>query len=71
MSDLRTRAAAAELDTTPETVRHLIKSGALKAYRLRGTAGPWRIRPEALDEYREAQTKRDPWARTRPRKRAA
>ncbi|WP_442946361.1 helix-turn-helix domain-containing protein [Oerskovia sp. USHLN155] len=52
----------------PETVRKLIASGDLKAYRLGGDRGPWRIRPEALRAYREQQARRaaDPRVRTRP-----
>lgn len=42
------------LGALPETVRKLIASGDLKAYRLGGDRGPWRIRPEALRAYRGA-----------------
>lgn len=69
MSDLKTAEAAAALNTSPETVRRLISCGDLKAYRLRGTSGPWRIRPDHIEEYRERQRSKDPWARTRPRPR--
>lgn len=68
MTDLSTSDAAREMRTTAETVRSLIASGDLRAYRLRGDTGPWRIPAGAIDEYRERQANRDPWARTRPRK---
>lgn len=71
MSDLRTRDAAAELATSTATVRALIASGRLRAHRLNGESGPWRITPDALDEYRQQQTPDDPWVRTRPRTRKA
>lgn len=69
-ADLTVRDVADVLATSPETVRSLISSGALSAYRLSGARGPWRVTPDALDAYRTAQTKRDPWARTRPRRTA-
>jgi excisionase family DNA binding protein len=70
MTDLTVRVTADELDCSDQTVRLLIRSGDLKAFRLRGTAGPWRIRREALEEYRARQeaVRSDPWTRTRPRK---
>lgn len=68
MPDLTAAQAAAELNTTPETVRRMIATGALGAYRLTGEAGPWRIRPDDLDSYRERQRARDPWVRTRRRR---
>lgn len=67
-ADLTTRDVATLLNASPETVRALISSGDLAAYRLRGASGPYRIKPESVDRYREQQTNRDPWARTRPRK---
>lgn len=67
MSDLTTGDVAAELRTTPETVRRMIQSGVLDAYRLNADEGPFRVTPEALDQYRENQKNRDPWARSRPR----
>lgn len=67
-TDLTTRDAAEQMRTSPETVRSLIASGDLRAYRLRGVAGPWRIPADAIREYRERQANRDPWARTRPRR---
>lgn len=67
MSDLKTAEAASLLNTTPETIRRLIESGDLRAYRLRGESGPWRIEQSQIEEYREKQRSRDPWARTRPR----
>lgn len=74
MSDsLSVRVVSARLDTTPETVRRLIKSRAIKAFRLSGDHGPWRIRESALDAYiaeREA-IRADPWKRSRPRKTTA
>lgn len=69
--DLTTLDVARELNASTETVRALIASGDLKAYRLRGSSGPYRIRPSALDEYRERQQNRDPWARTRPLRKAS
>lgn len=71
MSDLTVRDTAQTLATTDETVRRLIGDGLFPgAYRLRGSRGPWRIPPAALDAYREAQAVSDPWARTRPRRSA-
>lgn len=70
MSDLTVREAAAELSTSPYTVRALIRARELRAFKLRGDTGAWRIRPEALDEYRANQEARraDPWVRTRDRR---
>ena len=70
---LSVRSIADRLDTTPETVRRLIKARAIKAFRLSGDQGPWRIRESALDAYiaeREA-VRADPWKRTRSRKTTA
>ena len=69
MADLTTAQVAEEVNTTPETVRRMIQTGALNAYRLRTDEGPWRVRPEDLDAYRERRQSRDPWARSRPRQR--
>lgn len=70
MSDLTTRATANELACTPETVRALIRDGLLRAHRLRGDHGPFRVPAAALDEYRERQAslQEDPWVRTRDRR---
>lgn len=68
MADLNTRQVAAEINASTETVRSLIASGALSAYRLNGVSGPWRVTPAAIDEYRDRQRNRDPWQRTRPRR---
>lgn len=65
--DLTTLDVARELNASTETVRALIASGDLKAYRLRGASGPFRVQPAAVEEYRERQRTRDPWARTRSR----
>lgn len=70
---LSVRAVAARLDTTPETVRRLIKARAIKAFRLSGDHGPWRVRETAYEAYiaeREA-IRADPWKRTRTRKTTA
>lgn len=70
---LTVRTVAGRLDTTPETVRRLIKAKAIKAFRLSGDHGPWRIREDALGafiEQREA-LRSDPWKRTRARKTTA
>ena len=72
-ASLTVRTVAARLDTTPETVRRLIKTRAIKAFRLSGDHGPWRIRESAFDafvEQREA-LRSDPWKRTRSRKTTA
>lgn len=72
-ASLSVRTVANRLDTTPETVRRLIKTRAIKAFRLSGDHGPWRIREAAYDAYvaeREA-IRRDPWKRTRSRKTTA
>lgn len=63
-ADLTTQQVAQQIRASTETVRALIASGDLPAYRLRGTNGPYRIQPDALDTYRANQTNRDPWART-------
>lgn len=68
MTTLTTKDVAAELRTTPETVRRLIVSGEIEAFRLTQPNGSYRVTPEALDAYRERQQQRDPWARTRPRR---
>ena len=65
MPDLTVAEVARELSASPETVRRLIQSGDLQAYRLSGTAGPWRIEPAELVAYRERQRNRDPWVRSR------
>lgn len=67
MTDLTVSDVAAEIKASAETVRRMIHSGALDAYRLNGDKGPLRVPPEALDKYRENQKNRDPWARSRPR----
>ena len=66
--DLTVAAVAHELTCSPDTVRTLIRSGRLDAYRLSGERGPWRVQPAAIDAYRDAQRARDPWQRTRPRR---
>lgn len=71
MADLRTRDVAAEINASVETVRSLISTGVLDAYRLNGDSGPYRVRPESVEEYRQRQKDRDPWARTRPRHKTA
>ena len=68
MPDLTVAEVAKELSASPETIRRLIQSGDLQAYRLSGTAGPWRIEVAELHAYRERQRNRDPWMRTRPRR---
>lgn len=68
MSDLTTKAVAAELHVSAETVRNLIAQGSLEAYRVNGAGGPFRVRPEAVDAYRERQRSLDPWARSTPRR---
>ena len=67
MPDLTVAEVAKELSASPETIRRLIQTGDLQAYRLTWPAGPWRIEPGELDAYRERQRNRDPWVRTRPR----
>ena len=69
MVDLTTAQVAAELNASRETVRRLISSGELRAYRLSSEGSPWRVRPEELDAYRERRQNRDPWVRSRPRRR--
>lgn len=69
MVDLTTAQVAAELSASRETVRRLISSGELRAYRLSSEGSPWRVRPEELDAYRERRQNRDPWVRSRPRRR--
>lgn len=71
MADLRTRDVAREINASAETVRALITSGALEAYRLNGASGPYRVTPEAVEAYRERKKNKDPWVRTRPRARTA
>jgi len=73
VSDLTVGDAASDLHCSGQTVRLLIKSGDLRAFKLRGDRGPWRIRRDALDEYRANQeaVRADPWTRTRPRKTTA
>jgi len=68
--DLQVREVAAELHVSAETVRVLIRSGELAAYRLRGTSGRWRVPRAAIDDYRDRQTRirNDPWVRTRQRR---
>jgi excisionase family DNA binding protein len=70
---LTVRAVAGRLKTTPETTRRLIKSGDIKAFRLSGDQGPWRVTEEALAAYieRRTETRSDPWKRTRPRRSSA
>jgi excisionase family DNA binding protein len=70
MPDLTVKDVAAELRTSPWTVRSLIASGELRAYRLNGERSSFRVRPEWLEEYREHREQmRDPWVPTRLRRR--
>lgn len=71
MSDLTVKDVASQLQCSTDTVRSLIRSGKLTAFRLNEDGSPWRINPEAITHYREQQKSRDPWARTRPRRRAS
>jgi excisionase family DNA binding protein len=69
MPDLTVKDVATELKTSPWTVRSLIASGELRAYRLHGDRSSFRIRPDALAEYRERRERmRDPWVPTRLRR---
>jgi excisionase family DNA binding protein len=72
MSDLTTRDVAVELRCTPGTVRGLIQSHELRAYRI-NDGGPYRVTPEALAEFRaqrEAE-RQDPWTRSQDRRKSA
>ena len=53
--DLTVQQAAAAMSCSEHTVLRLIADGLLSAYRLGGLRGHWRIRPQALDEFRKAQ----------------
>jgi len=69
MADLTTKDVALELRCTAGTVRGLIQSHELRAYRL-ADGGPYRITPEALNEFRaqrEAE-RHDPWTRSQDRR---
>lgn len=72
MADLTTKDVAAELRCTPGTVRGLIQSHELRAYRF-ADGGPYRVTPEALAEFRaqrEAE-RHDPWTRSQDRRKSA
>ncbi len=53
--DLTVQQASAIMSCSETTVIRLIGDGLLPAYRLGGLRGHWRIRPQALDEFRKAQ----------------
>ncbi|MGV8973149.1 MAG: helix-turn-helix domain-containing protein [Rhodoglobus sp.] len=63
--DLTIRDAAIVLATSAETVRRMVRSGAIAAYRTSGARSPLRITPAAIEDYRDRQKEPDPWVRTR------
>lgn len=71
-SDFTTEQVAEILQVSVGTVRLLIKSGSLTAYRLSGNRSQYRVTREALQDYRERQQRAsDPWIRTQRRRKSA
>lgn len=68
--DMTVKDVAAAISASENVVRGLLAAGDLPgAYRLSGARGRWRIPASALDAFRERRATRDPWVRTRPRRR--